>query len=517
MKKVTSLLISTVLISSLLPFSNLEAEATKPTIYVSIVSHNEEPSFPNHPDFTSDYDTYESFRDAAVAFSEMLHDEGVKYDFQSDWNFLLAEQDHWDEFDNTNGKNLLRWLVEDMDFAVDPHAHESTYSIADVAYLMEQLDITPSNIVGGFIATPAEDSRVEDFQVPIEGWQYDTTWEADALWGGGSGNHVDDEGQWTSGIWRPQDNENFFIDDPDSKPVIGTYTSTWDGLDDLLEKRDSGELEAGKMYTATIMTNQEDAQDQDFIDEFQSEIQARQSYTDSGAIEWVTLTEALNIWEDDYDSTPETYNYEQGEITNSTAATDPSDDTGSNEPAGSTSTPFTDIDGHWGEEVITTLYDMGAIQGKSSTSFAPDDSMTRAELLKVALLTAGKSISSSESTSAFSDVETSDWFMPYVAYGYKEGYIEGYEDGSFRPNDTINRAEALTILLRVAGANVETLGSGTGEGTFTDIEKEDWFFTYVLYAKDNDIVDGYSDGSFGPGNNVSRAEFCTMAVRTFLE
>ena len=512
MKKSFSFLLLCSLLSTLTPFnsSGVFASTDKPTIYVSIVSHNEEPSFPNHPDFTSDYDAYESFRNGTVAFAEMLHDEGVKYDFQSDWNFLLAEQEHWDEFNNTNGKNLLRWLVEDMDFAVDPHAHESTYSIADVAYLMEQLDITPSNILGGFIATPAEDSRVEDFQVPIEGWKYNTTWEADALWGGGSGNHVDDEGQWTSGIWRAQDNENFFIDDPDSKPVIGTYTSTWDGLDDLLEKRENGELEAGKMYTATIMTNQEDAQDQDFIDEFQSEIEARKSYTTSGAIEWVTLTEALTIWEDDYDSTPETYNYEDGEITSSTATST------TNTTNTSSNASFTDIEGHWAEEIILTFYEMGVIQGKSSTRFAPDDSMTRAELLKVALLAGGYDPESSESTSAFSDVSEEDWFMPYVAYGYKNGFIEGYSDGRFKPNDNINRAEALTILLRVANADVDVLGSGQNQGEFSDVDKEDWFYTYTTYARNNGIVEGYSDGTFGPGNNVSRAEFVTMAGREFL-
>ena len=190
--KVLSLALSLILIASSLPLPSTFAEEAKPTLYVSIVSHNEEPNSTNHPDFTKDYESYEAYRTGAVNFAEMVYENGAKYNFQSDWNFLLAEQSHWEDFENTNGKNLLRWLEEDLDFAVDPHAHESTYSIADVAYLMEGLGVTPSNIVGGFIAAPSSESRVDDFQKEISGWKYNTSWEADALWGAATGIHSDD-------------------------------------------------------------------------------------------------------------------------------------------------------------------------------------------------------------------------------------------------------------------------------------------------------------------------------------
>ena len=463
MKSYTSLLLLAAFLGMTL-ITPAKATEDLPTIYVSIVSHNEEPNGSTHPDFTSDYDTYESFRDAAVAFSEMLHSEGVKYDFQSDWNFLLAEQEHWDEFDNTNGKNLLRWLVEDMGFAVDPHAHESTYSIADVAYLMEQLDITPSNIVGGFISSPSSESRVEDFQVPIEGWKYNTSWEADALWGAATGLHTDDEGQWTSGIWRAQDNENFFIDDPDSKPVIGTYTSTWDGLDDLLEKRENGELESGKMYTATIMTNQEDAQDQDFIDEFQSEIEARQSYTNSGAIEWVTLTEALNIWEDEYNSTPVTYNYEQGDITDSTASTT---STGSE--------PFTDVDSSDDYyDAITYVYEEGIVEGYSDSTYRSTNSINRAEFTKILIESANPG-EAQRSESCFSDVDGAEWYAKYICFAKVYNIVGGYSDGSFKPDQSINIAEALKITLETY---FDSIPSASGE----------WYQKYWDYAGNEDLL-----------------------------
>lgn len=479
--------------------STVNASEDLPTIYVTIVSHNEEPSFPNHPNFMTDYETYQSFRNGTVAFAEMLKSEGVKYDFQSDWNFLLAEQASWSDFDNTNGKNLLRWLVEDMGFAVDPHAHESTYSIADVAYLMEQLDITPSNIVGGFIATPAEDSRVEDFQVPIEGWKYNTSWEADALWGGGSGNHVDDEGQWTSGIWRAQDNEHFFIDDPDSKPVIGNYTSTWDGLDDLLEKRADGELDPDKMYTANIMTNQEDAQDQDFIDEFQSEIEARQSYTNSGAIEWVTLPEALEIWETEYDSVPETYNYEQGEITSSVADTS-STDTDSNDISSDVpdpEEPFSDVDSSDNYyDAITYVYGESIVEGYSDGTYRSTSSINRAEFTKILIESAnpGEAV---QSESCFSDVDSAEWYAKYICFAKVYNIVGGYSDGSFKPAQSINIAEALKITLGTYFGSIPSTGG-------------EWYQKYWDFADEHNYL--LSDWD-SPAQELTRGEMAELIYR----
>lgn len=508
MKKTLALLTLLVYSNSFLAAPPLsKADEANPIIYVSIVSHNEEPNGTTHPDFLADEQTYAAYRQGAVDFAEMIYEEGAKYNFQSDWNFLLAEEENWENYaEETNGKNLLRYLEEDLGFAVDPHAHESRYSIADVAYLMTQMGITPSNIVGGFIADPAEDSRVEDFQVAIDGWQYDTSWKAEALWGAATGLHSDDSDLHISGIWRPQDNDHFTTDDSSKIPVIGGYTSDWDGLEDLLEKRAAGELDPDEMYTVTLMNNQEDFIDEDTIEAFRAKLQDYADETEEGTIQWVTLEEALSIWENDYDENPNLYSYEEGSLTE--------EDGNSSTNSGTTS--FTDIEGHWAEEVITLFYERGVIQGKTSTSFGPNDSMTRAELLKVALLAAGYDPDASESTSAFSDVSEDDWFMPYVAYAYKNGFIEGYSDGRFKPNDSINRAEALTILLRVAGADVDALGSGQDQEEFSDVSKEDWFYTYITYARNNGIVEGYTDGSFGPANQVTRAEFVTMAGREFL-
>ncbi len=172
------------------------------------------------------------------------------------------------------------------------------------------------------------------------------------------------------------------------------------------------------------------------------------------------------------------------------------------------SAPFTDIKGHWGEEYIVNLYCDGAVQGKDSTHFAPNDSATRAELVKIALLGAGKDLSDS-ATEPFTDVTSKDWFYSVIATAYVEDFIEGYSTGDFKPNAAVNRAEALVILLRVF--EMDTQSGSTSP--FKDVTTSAWFFPAVYTAYMRDIVEGYSDGTFGATKNISRAEIAALVVR----
>ncbi len=278
-------------------------ESTGPVIYVSIASHNEEPSL-KQPDYL-DEDLFWYYREGLVDMAKMLYEEDVMYDFQSDWNFLQAVAAYDNGTPSTSGKNVVLWLYENLEFAVDPHAHETKYNYADVAYLIEQLGVPPSGITGGFVASPASSSKVNYLQNPIEGWVYDYTWQAEAMWGGGTLNHVNEENLWISGIWRPKNNGNFYKDDPTAVPVIGRYRSDFDGLDDLLNKWEQGELEEDQIYTITIMNDQKlFSEEDDYIENFKEELEVYKSYTEQGIIEWVSLTEVLEIWETEFDSEP---------------------------------------------------------------------------------------------------------------------------------------------------------------------------------------------------------------------
>ncbi len=173
--------------------------------------------------------------------------------------------------------------------------------------------------------------------------------------------------------------------------------------------------------------------------------------------------------------------------------------------------PFDDIFGHWAEPYVQELYCRDVVDGRDSDSFVPSDNMTRAEFLKVALLNAGYTVDG-DAGEDFSDVSSGDWYYEYVSYGADKGFIEGYSDGTFMPNADINRAEALVILMRIAG--VTSYDVSSSDVAFSDVSSTDWFAYAIVTASDKDIVEGYETGGFEPGNNITRAEVSAMAVRT---
>ncbi|MEK9159371.1 MAG: S-layer homology domain-containing protein [Patescibacteria group bacterium] len=167
---------------------------------------------------------------------------------------------------------------------------------------------------------------------------------------------------------------------------------------------------------------------------------------------------------------------------------------------------FVDVDGHWGEEYICNLFDLEVVEGYNQYYFGPDYDVTRAEFLKMALLAFDKDVEDADGN-YYNDVSSSAWYYEYVSYATEEDYVEGYADGNFRPNDDISRSEALVILLRIAGQD-DTEGDNidSDDIDFDDVDDSDWFAWAVVVADEDNIVDGYSNGDFGPSNDLSRAE-----------
>ncbi len=111
---------------------------------------------------------------------------------------------------------------------------------------------------------------------------------------------------------------------------------------------------------------------------------------------------------------------------------------------------FTDIVGHWGEEAICQLYELEVVEGYSPYNFSPNSSITRAEFLKLVLESLGYAIYSVQSA-AFSDTKAGEWYYPYVTFAHSKGFVSGYGDGTFRPNSPISRAEALSLIIDITG------------------------------------------------------------------
>jgi hypothetical protein len=109
---------------------------------------------------------------------------------------------------------------------------------------------------------------------------------------------------------------------------------------------------------------------------------------------------------------------------------------------------------------------------------------------------------------SFSDVSTTDWFHEFVQCVYCRGAISGYSDGTFRPYNKTTRGQVSKIVVLAFDIPVDT----TGGPHFTDVPAGDPFYIYVESAYHHGLVSGYADGTFRPGANVTRGQLTKIVV-----
>lgn len=159
-----------------------------------------------------------------------------------------------------------------------------------------------------------------------------------------------------------------------------------------------------------------------------------------------------------------------------------------------------DIAGHWAESVITQWQNKGLIQGYEDGTFKPGNTITRAEF--VTLMNNAKGFWS-EGSINFSDVKNGSWFYSAVARAVAAGYVKGYSDGSFKPGNTITRAEAAVMIANAARLSANEAGAYR----FTDVGSiPAWARGSVGAVVAAGYMTGYPDGSFDANASISRAE-----------
>lgn len=139
----------------------------------------------------------------------------------------------------------------------------------------------------------------------------------------------------------------------------------------------------------------------------------------------------------------------------------------------------------------------------------PEGKITRAEVATIyfRMLTDESRTKFWSQSSGYPDVKTGDWFNNAVSTLSNAGIIAGYEDGSFRPNGYITRAEFATIAARFFDVTYN------GKDLFPDISGH-WAKDYINQAANKGFVNGYEDGTFKPDRNITRAEAVTLVNRT---
>ena len=142
----------------------------------------------------------------------------------------------------------------------------------------------------------------------------------------------------------------------------------------------------------------------------------------------------------------------------------------------------------------------------------PENAITRAEVASIFYRLLKDDVRDANTTdvSEFSDVSASDWYGTTVATLSAMDIVRGYEDGTFRPNAPITRAEFAAIATRF----FEETGAEYEPGTFDDVTGNEWFANAIADAVELGLIGGYPDGTVRPNNNITRAEACAIVNRT---
>lgn len=162
---------------------------------------------------------------------------------------------------------------------------------------------------------------------------------------------------------------------------------------------------------------------------------------------------------------------------------------------------FSDIEGHWAKSWIEKAVKQGFVSGYEDGTFKPDRTITRAEFSKL-LNNALKT--EKKSSLSFTDVNNKEWFYEEVQKSVASGFFSGYENNTFRPNNPIKREEVAKVV-----SSAITTGEADGEGA-TNLKDyntvQDWAKPSVNAVYNKGYILGYPEGMYRPAKALTRAE-----------
>lgn len=160
------------------------------------------------------------------------------------------------------------------------------------------------------------------------------------------------------------------------------------------------------------------------------------------------------------------------------------------------------VRGSWYTEPVQMIYSKGIIKGFPDGTYRPQTTITRAE----AITMVGRALKWEPTTKphVFKDVQKDSYAASFINTAHDLNYIEGFPDGNFRPNAPITRGD-MAIVMQAAFKL-----TGQDKTAFTDVPKGMYYYDAVQKTYSNNIVKGYKDNTFRPRNPITRAENAEM-------
>jgi protein-disulfide isomerase len=188
-----------------------------------------------------------------------------------------------------------------------------------------------------------------------------------------------------------------------------------------------------------------------------------------------------------------------------------------------TATQFSDKDILYNDyfDAISWMAENGVINGYPDGKFRPKRCVSRAEFLKMMFKTKG-AVTTDDGKNPFSDLEPNAWYRSYVLAGYYQNIIEGYEDGTFRPENCVSRVEAVKMAMEGMELDQADFIIGHAIVDYEDIDPRAWYAKYLANALDKKIVglshvtkvsaidDRYN---YRPNDSMTREEVAELLFR----
>lgn len=177
---------------------------------------------------------------------------------------------------------------------------------------------------------------------------------------------------------------------------------------------------------------------------------------------------------------------------------------------------FGDISKHWARADIELLASKLIVNGSTDSEFAPDSSITRAEF--AALLVRSLGLTPDVTSAVFTDVKEGDWYAGSIGAAVQAKLVEGFQDNSFRPAETITREQMAVMISRAIGAAGKASSAAGNQDVllagFTDKAAiGSWAQAAVAQAVEAKIITGMTKDTFAPSAKASRAQAVVMLTR----
>ncbi|QDP41482.1 S-layer homology domain-containing protein [Radiobacillus deserti] len=169
---------------------------------------------------------------------------------------------------------------------------------------------------------------------------------------------------------------------------------------------------------------------------------------------------------------------------------------------------FQDVANHWARDEMFYTYQKGWYKGRTPTTFAPNENLTRAQAAALMVKVFNLSPKQSYTTSSFRDISNAHWAKDAIEIAYQHGIFHGRQDGRFGPNESLTREQMAAVFDNLFRDYYDS--TKVNEPVyFRDVQASDWSYEAIKSVKQQGIIEGSGD-RFRPGDSVTRAQMAMI-------